>query len=676
MARIMRLNKMHENAASGGFRSAWRGFSGWDRVAFVVLAASLVLLLFLRSRTPGSSLIVAGFLFFVSVVYLFFSQCVPWLRTHWLWSLRNRLILAYLFIAVVPLLLLGSMAALCTYAFYRHFGAYLVYADFDKRIDQVGNTAQALANVYAVQAAANHGIIDTQSLPPRAELFIEEQQANLPGLKIEVGSGEEFLQRAPGPRHNRFEGLVQTGDTVALRAVVVRRIPEGRVLVSVSVPLTPEFAATIEPDLGPVQIDVMHSAPGASRLQFPPIPGFVPLRQIEAPDRPVPRASHWFDYRITGFERINAVNAAAIGNPSADLPVVAIFTTRASILNDRLFTLVGEWGGIAVTALPIIGGFFVLIEFAALAAGVGLTHSITRSVDNLYRATEYVRAGNLDYRVRISRRDQLGALTESFNSMTASIGTLLHEQKQRQQLENELAIASEVQAQLFPRERPRVADVDIEGVCKPARIVSGDYYDFLDLGPGRLGIALADVSGKGVSAALIMASLQAALRGLSVADGRTMGTGEIVRRLNEHLFRGTSSERYATLFFGIFDATSHRFQYTNAGHPPPFFLHKQQFTRLGCGGTVLGLFENCEYEQAIIEVQAGDLLVAYSDGLTDAEGPGAEEFGDQRLADLITSNRDGSAHAVVKVIVAAVEKWIGKSEQEDDVTVVAARFGS
>ena len=215
--------------------------------------------------------------------------------------------------------------------------------------------------------------------------------------------------------------------------------------------------------------------------------------------------------------------------------------------------------------------------------------------------------------------------------MTASIGTLLQEQRQRQQLENELAIASEVQAQLFPRERPHVASVDIEGVCKPARIVSGDYYDFVDLGQGRLGIALADVSGKGVSAALIMASLQAALRGLSVADGRTMGTGEIVRRLNEHLFRSTSSERYATLFFGIFDATSHRFQYTNAGHPPPFFLHGQQVTRLSCGGTVLGLFENREYEQGTVDVQPGDLLVGYSDGLTDAEGPGAEEFGDQRL---------------------------------------------
>ena len=244
----MRLNKMRENAASGGFGSAWRGFSRWDRVACVALAASLVLLLFLRLRTPGLSLIVAGFLFLVSAVYLFFSQCVPWLRTHWLWSLRNRLILAYLFIAVVPMLLFGSMAALCTYAFYRHFGAYLVYADFDKRIDQVGNTARALANVYAVQAAANHGIIDTQSLPPRAEVLIEEQQANLPGLKIDVGSGEDLLQRAQGPRHNQFSGLVQSGNTVVLRGVVARPIPEGRVLISVSVPLTPEFAATIEPD--------------------------------------------------------------------------------------------------------------------------------------------------------------------------------------------------------------------------------------------------------------------------------------------------------------------------------------------------------------------------------------------------------------------------------------------
>ena len=277
---------------------------------------------------------------------------------------------------------------------------------------------------------------------------------------------------------------------------------------------------------------------------------------------------------------------------------------------------------------------------------------------------------------------QLGALARSFNSMTASVATLIDEQRQLQRLEHELAIAREVQAQLFPTEKPVVQGVDIEAVCRPARVVSGDYYDFLPLGPGRLGLALADISGKGISAALIMASLQAALRsevlrntpGHSDGGGRLPNTADVVRHLNRHLFRSTSSERYATLFFAVYDGESRCLHYTNAGHLPPLVITDSGVSKLEAGGMVVGLFHDVAYEQATAEIGAGGTLIAYSDGLIEPENVFGEELGAARLLDVALRQRDASPHHMAEAMMSAAEEWAGSPEQADDMTVVIARF--
>ena len=159
-----------------------------------------------------------------------------------------------------------------------------------------------------------------------------------------------------------------------------------------------------------------------------------------------------------------------------------------------------------------MGAVFLVIEFGSLVTGIILTRTITTAVDDLYRATQHVQAGDLTFRVRVPHRDQLAALGESFNSMTQSVSTLIEEQRKRQRLENELSIAHEVQQQLFPHTLPKLPGVELEAICRAARTVSGDYYDFIRISPTRLAIALADISGKGISAALLMANVQAALR--------------------------------------------------------------------------------------------------------------------------------------------------------------------
>jgi sigma-B regulation protein RsbU (phosphoserine phosphatase) len=599
---------------------------------------------------------------------------------NWLWSLRNQLIAVYFFVSILPILLQVVMTALALYLLYWHFGAYLVYADLERRIEQVASAADTLTTAYALEIAST-GVtapVGRQSEPPpHTAIFLAAAQESLPGLKITVGAGRELLARGTDRRRFRFAGLVSDGDAVELRAVVERRVNGQQLIVSAEVPVTPEFLATLEPEFGPIEIATARPAervrPGVTFLSRGRL--LVPLREVQSAGQVLAPRAHWFDYSVTGFSRLDAVNLADVSNSAADVPVILRFTARASELNGRLVALVGEWGGIAVTALLVVGAMFVLIEFAALAGSISLTRSITRAVNDLYQATRYVESGDFGHRIQIRQRDQLGALGESFNSMTESVAALMSEQERRQRLEHELAIAREVQAQLFPKEKPAVQGVEIEAVCRPARVVSGDYYDFLPLGPGRLGIALADISGKGISAALIMASLQAALRSQALFNGHGPGgTADIVARLNRHLYRSTGPDRFATFFYGVYDVQTHRLEYTNAGHPPPLCIAGEQVRRLDAGGTVLGLFDNCRYESQIIDVTSGSLLIAYSDGVSEAENADGEEFEEKRVLDVALRMGQAPARAVLKNLLESVDQWTGAAEQLDDLTVIVTRF--
>jgi sigma-B regulation protein RsbU (phosphoserine phosphatase) len=266
--------------------------------------------------------------------------------------------------------------------------------------------------------------------------------------------------------------------------------------------------------------------------------------------------------------------------------------------------------------------------------------------------------------------------------MTLSVSALIDEQGKRQKLENELSIAHEVQQQLFPRSLPKLPGLEIEAICRPARVVSGDYYDFIRISPTQVAIALADISGKGISAALLMANVQAALRSdvLRYRDGQPgthherINTAEIVSHLNRHLFRNTSDERYATCFFGVYDAETRQLHYTNAGHLPPVYIRGTNVRRLETGGMVVGLFSDVPFDQGAVEIEHGGMLVAYSDGLIEPENVYGEEFGTDRLIDVVSRNRENSPHEIAQAMMTAAEEWSGSPEQADDMTVIVMCF--
>jgi sigma-B regulation protein RsbU (phosphoserine phosphatase) len=443
--------------------------------------------------------------------------------------------------------------------------------------------------------------------------------------------------------------------------------------VLVVAPVTPALINRFPARLGPIRLTLLAPAPSNT-------PGthnfngifYAPEDNVASSTRTLAPAENWFDIRMNGVATFQALKAEPGSNPTP-LPVFAEFTFRLSEVSRDLLTSVGDLAPLLVTLLGLAGVIFIVLEIAALATGVALTRTITSSVGDLYQATLHVRRGDFGYRVRIRERDQLGALGESFNEMTGSVSELIEEQRQRQKLENEVSIAQEVQQHLFPTSVPSVPGLQLAAICRPARTVSGDYYDFISLGPKRVGIAVADISGKGIFAALLMASVQAALRSTAMLDPQ-FGSAAITSHLNAHLFRNTSDDRYATFFYGIYDSEAMTFTYTNAGHLAPFFVTENGIQQLECGGTVVGLFEDVTYTQTTLKVPPGSVLVAYSDGLTEAENVYGEEFGTQRLKEAILRQRKMPPQVIVDNLVTAADQWAGTPEQADDITVVVARM--
>jgi phosphoserine phosphatase RsbU/P len=228
---------------------------------------------------------------------------------------------------------------------------------------------------------------------------------------------------------------------------------------------------------------------------------------------------------------------------------------------------------------------------------------------------------------------------------------------------------------LFPRSAPSMRTIELFGQCHPARMVSGDYYDYLCLPNGNLVMAIGDVAGKGISAALLMASIQSIMRTQLAAGGEDghFSTARLVAQLNRQLYASTAPEKYATFFFGIYEESSRTLTYTNAGHLPPLLVHDGSASLLQVTGTVVGLFPAMNYEEQSVRIESGDLLIAYTDGITEPENDYGEEFGTERLADVVHRHRGAAPCEVVKQIMNAVTHWSTAPELPDDMTLVMAR---
>ena len=244
----------------------------------------------------------------------------------------------------------------------------------------------------------------------------------------------------------------------------------------------------------------------------------------------------------------------------------------------------------------------------------------------------------------------------------------------QERLEHDVQIAEEVQRRLFPRLDPEIRGVDCHGVCRPARGVAGDYFDYLALGKGRTGIAVGDVAGKGLPAALLMASLQGSLRSLAILSNGAAGASRLVGDLNSQLHALTEPNRFATFFWAVFDETGRDVTWVNAGHNAPMLLRASgAVERLGPSGPPLGAIPVAAYRQSATALEPGDLLVIFTDGVTEAVDEGQQEFGEARLETLLRESRGETANLVCETIVTAVREFEAGAPQNDDITLVVAR---
>ena len=646
-------------------KSKWARFTVW----LGVLCALCWIADLRGAKLDGWATLLTVAFFFCAMV----TVC-RWGYRPLLWRLRNRLIITYLFIGVMPILLLLLMGGIAGYLFAGQFATYVVFSDLQSELLhlQAANDALAAqlfplegAGKLNEQIAQQYTRASDERFPGRTVTLSRQGQ----GFVLATDGTELALHPAPIPAFilGDFTGFVQDGAMLHLRAI---RLAEGkRQLALVSdILITPNLLAPTAKRLGSITL-------------------FAAFKRVDAGE--VSRRTHWFDATLAFSTLFDTVDWST-GDKRR--PGLIYVVTRPSMLYATLFETLGDKATIFRDLLALVAIFFGIIELAALYIGIRLSRSMTSAVSELYQATEYVNRGDLSHRIQIRGHDQMAALEGSFNSMSGSLAKLINEQKEKQRLENELSIAYEVQDLLFPHTVTDISSLEVHGVCVPARTVSGDYYDFIPLGTDRLMLAVGDISGKGISAALLMATVHAYVRAYSLepemamvpalqrGDSRMEDHGEsqlapatLMTTLNYQIFRSTPAAKYATLFLGYYDPNARVLTYCNAGHLPPILLRASgEAFPLEVNGTVVGLFEGVTYDESTVAMEPGDILVAYSDGVTEPENEFGE-FGEDRLVALLREHRDKPLPRITEIITGAVADWIGAEEQPDDITVVLAR---
>jgi serine phosphatase RsbU (regulator of sigma subunit) len=341
--------------------------------------------------------------------------------------------------------------------------------------------------------------------------------------------------------------------------------------------------------------------------------------------------------------------------------------------------LFSEQNPLSLLVMSVLLALFVILlilEAFALFFGIRIAGGITSAVKALHQGTRQIAKGDFDIQIDIPNEDELGDLAVSFNEMAAAVKIGQEEAIERERLERELETAREIQEKLLPHEMPIVSGFEITGTSLPSQQVGGDYFDFLDIGNGQLGVAIADVSGKGIPAALLMANLQASLHAQIFQPGEV---AEVAYRINNLLYRSTDAHMFVTFFYGILDRQKSIFTSTNAGHNQPLLFRSDgRIERLREGGLILGFQPDVHYDQQTVTIRPGEVIVLYTDGITEAADPSSEMvtddlFGVERLVEVIRANLDRSAREIQSAILEAIARHTSNAPQYDDITLVVIK---
>lgn len=427
-----------------------------------------------------------------------------------------------------------------------------------------------------------------------------------------------------------------------------------RRMASGSQTLTPELLSDLSPNLGDISI-VEFSNPRSNEED--PDPSFRNLRRHN-----IPPAANIFDRELTYFAPIIFHGRSYF----------LVIRSRPSAILGTIFGQRMDWARDVLLFSMLVASLFLIVQITSILVGVSITRTVTGAVNDLYEGTRRVKEGDFSHRIAVHGDDQLAELSQSFNQMTGTLERLIEVEKEKERLHSELEIARDVQRRMFPKVGLSAPSLYLTGVCHPARVVSGDYYDFLTLENSRLAMAIGDVAGKGISAALLMATIQAAMRSQLSGPG-PVSAAQVVTALNRQIYLSTGPEKFATFCFALYDAPTGALTYTNAGHPPPMLMRDGSIQRLEVTGTIVGAFPAAKYEEGRIDLERGDLLIAFTDGLTEPENAYGEMFGEQRLADVLIKHQSAEPSEILERVMEAILQWTGSPELQDDMTMLIAQ---
>jgi sigma-B regulation protein RsbU (phosphoserine phosphatase) len=673
------------------------------RVLLGALAAKAVLWLveaLVGATAVGDALgLVVRLALLVTLAY-FVWRLIQLVRQRLLWRVRQRLIVSYVFIGVVPALLIVAFFLFGGALMFFNVSAYL----FKTGVNDIVGEARIAAQAAAEELERSRGMRAAIDVLQRR---FENNEERYPGLSLalvpratEMGNPEASAigpLRAGEWKHmdppESIPAWVSAGGFGGMLAYTPADARDEVQLVvrAVGFPTSRDakWGVVIDVPVDEQVLEQIHQATGVE-------PGDITLRRQEGDvTRPIPGRARGEDsapamravqtdsgkWIVNWVVYMDFIDWLSGNHGSVSLGIRVsprdIYERISSAQSRILGMSIGE---LTLFVLGFIGVLFLVIEFAAFIMGLALARSITGSIHALFLGTERVRQGDFAHRIPLRSRDQLGELAESFNTMTSNIEDLLQQAAEKRRLEEELRIAREIQMSLLPRGAMGVPGLAVTALCVPAREVGGDYYDFFPLDESRIGVLIADVAGKGTSAALYMAELKGLVLSLSKIYHSPR---QLLVEANRILSSNLDSRSFITMTYAVVDVAGRTVSYSRAGHTPMIHLPAAVDDRprrarvLTPNGMVVGLpiegmtarFEEL-LEELTIPLHTGDVFVLFTDGVTEAMNLDSDLFGEDRLRALVEEHGELSSEELRERIVREVEAFVGDADPHDDMTMI------
>jgi sigma-B regulation protein RsbU (phosphoserine phosphatase) len=677
----------------------------WPGRVFLAAVSLKVIVGLLQRLTPASAILevlgAAATLALAFALSYFIVRLLVLIKRRLLWRVRRKLILSYVFIGFVPALLIVAFFLFAGLLMFFNISSYLLKNGLDELVDETN----VIATTAAGEIQRSKGASAAREIVDRKWLNTAERY---PGLSIALVPASSD---AAAPGATRAQPAAAADLAAAVTAGPWRHTPppvtipewlsrsrtafagisafqpldgdeEPKLLVrAIAWPESAGYAVVVDLPVDELVGEALRESTG---IKIGDVTVVQPTVQggITAPVRSRPRTpTSMFENSVAVYD-YRDWETGRTGRTMISIGVgIADIYKRVSAAQSRVSG--ASLADLFLGALVVIAVLFLIIEFVALVMGFALAKSITGSVHQLFMGTERVRQGDFTHRIDIRTRDQFGELADSFNAMTASIEDLLVQAAEKKRLEEELRIARDIQMSLLPRGPFLMPGLAVTALCVPAREVGGDYYDFFPLGERRLGVLIADVSGKGTSAALYMAELKGLVLSLSqIYQSPKQLLVEVNRIISDNL----DSRSFITMTYAVLDLDGGTLTYARAGHTPLIYLPSPGSGRVPAqiltpDGMVLGLridgvaakFESL-LEERTLSLTAGDVFVFFTDGISEAMNQESDLFGEGRLSALVEEHGHLPSEELRERILRDIEAFVAGADQHDDMTLILMKI--